>query len=332
MAGFRFSVSRYGIVPLPAARRAAMQWRARGMAATSALLAVAALLPAGPAVAQSGISTEAVAAPAQPDTVLLPTAERVDREVWHKSDGGRLAVRNVTRATLTLFRPAEPRTRAAVIIAPGGAFLGLEMDKEGWLIARWFASHGVTAFVLKYRTLPTPPDQKVFVAELDKMIAGQPSVLAPPADTPPAALADGLAALRYVRGHAAELGIDAKRVGFMGFSAGGFLTRSVIEHGGADKPDFAAPIYPNMGPMQVPADAPPMFVAIAADDFLLARQQGLPLLESYRAAGRSIEFHLFSKGGHGFAAAAAGSPEEGWLDLMLRWMRTQGLLAERGDK
>lgn len=279
-----------------------------------------------PATAQSGISTETIAAPAQPDTILLETAEKTDREIWHASVAGRYAVRNVTRPTLTAFRPVGKPSPASVIIAPGGAFLGLEMDKEGWEVARWFANRGITAFVLKYRTLPTPPDQKLFVAELDKMIAGQKSVLAPPSDTPAQALADGLAALRHVRSNAASYGIDPARVGFMGFSAGGFLSRSLVEKGGADRPDFAAPIYPNMGPMTVPADAPPMFVAIAADDFLLGRHKGLPLLETYRAAGKSIEFHLFSGGGHGFAAGPAGSPAEGWLDLMHRWMRTQGLL------
>lgn len=287
----------------------------------------AALITASPLAAQSGLSTETVATPQQPDTVLLPTAELAEREVWHRSDGGRLAVRNVSRPTLTAFRPVGDPAPAAVIIAPGGAFLGLEMDKEAWSVARWFANHGVTAFVLKYRTLPTPPDQKVFVDELNKMISGQKSVLAPPADTPPATLADGIAALRWVRAHAAEYGIDNKRVGFMGFSAGGFLARSVVERGGADMPDFVAPIYPNMAAMTVPADAPPMFVAIAADDFLLAGRKDLPLLDSYRAAGRSIELHLFSSGGHGFAAAAPGDPEEGWQDLMLRWMRTRGFLA-----
>lgn len=296
------------------------------------LLAVplAFLLSVLPAQAQSGISTETVAAPVQANTVLLPTAEKFDREIWHPSDKGRYAVRNVTQPTVTAFRPVGKPSPASVIIAPGGAFLGLEMDKEGWEVARWFANHGVTAFVLKYRTLPTPPDQKVFVAELDKMISGQKSVMAPPSDTPAEALADGIAALRFIRTSSAEYGIDPKRVGFMGFSAGGFLARSLVEKGGADKPDFVAPIYPNMGPMVVPSDAPPMFVAIAADDFLLARQSGLPLLESYRAAGKSIEFHLFSSGGHGFGAGQAGSPEVGWLDLMYRWMRTQALLETDG--
>lgn len=291
-----------------------------------AIAALALGLAGTPAMAQTGMPTVTVPTPVQPDTVLLPTAERVDREVWHLNESGLHAVRNVTRPTLTAFRPVGKPLPASIIIAPGGAFLGLEMEKEGWEVARWFANHGVTAFVIKYRTLPTPPDQKSFVAELDKMVAGKPSLLSPPVDTPAPALADGIAALRHVRAHAAEFGIDPKRVGFMGFSAGGFLSRSVVELGGADKPDFVAPIYPNMGSMKVPVDAPPMFVAIAADDFLLARQQGLPLLESYRAAGRSIEFHLFSKGGHGFATGPADSPEEGWLDIMLRWMRTQHLL------
>lgn len=279
-----------------------------------------------PGYAQSGIPTDTVAAPQQPNTVSLSTAGGADREVWHLSEVGRLAVRNVTRPTLTAFRPVGKPQPAAVIIAPGGAFLGLEMDKEGWAAARWFANQGITAFVLKYRTLPTPPDQKKFVAELDKMISGRKSELAPPQDTPAPALADGIAALRYVRQHATDFGIDPKRVGFMGFSAGGFLARSLIERGGADKPDFAAPIYPNMGPMTVPADSPPMFVAIAADDFLLAREPGLSLIDSYRAAKRPIEFHLFASGGHGFGTGPVGSPEEGWMDLMLRWMRTQKLL------
>jgi acetyl esterase/lipase len=268
-----------------------------------------------------------VAAPAQPNTIALPAAGQPDREIWHLSDHGRLAVRNVTHPTLTVFRPVGLALPASVIIAPGGAFLGLEMDKEGWAIARWFANHNITAFVLKYRTLPTPTDQKVFVAELEKGIAGKKSMLALPSDTPPAALADGLAALRYVRAHAADFGLDPHRVGFMGFSAGGFLARSVVEKGAADRPDFVAPIYPNMGPMQVPPDAPPMFVAVAADDFLLAGKTGLPLLDSYRSAGKSIEFHLFSAGGHGFADSPPGSPEEGWLDLLYRWMRTQRLLS-----
>lgn len=297
--------------------------RLRSIAAAAGLLALAAVSTSAVHAQLPGMGLTAVPAPPQPDTVALPGGSTVNREIWHMSDG-RLAVRNVTQPTLTLFRPAGKATKTAVIIAPGGAFLGLEMDKEGWGAARWFARHGVTAFVLKYRVLPTPVDQKLFVAELDKMVHGQKAAFAPPEGTPAEALADATQALRYVRAHADTLGIDPAKVGFMGFSAGGFIARSLVERGGADKPDFVAPIYPNMGPIKVPIDAPPMFVAVAAEDFLLARQKGLPLVESYRDAGKSIEFHLFASGGHGFAAAGPGSPEEGWMDLMLRWMHFRG--------
>lgn len=294
----------------------------------SARLAGAMLGLAMPACAQlPGIGLEAVPAPAQPDLIKLPAADVPDREIWHMSEG-RFAVRNVSRPTLRVFRPAGTPAGVAVIIAPGGAFLGLEIDKEGWNVAHWFAAHGITAFVLKYRTLPTPTDQKQFAIELERMVRGSTpgASFAPPADTPPEALADATAALNYVRAHAGDYGIDPHRVGFMGFSAGGFIARTLAQRGGPDRPDFVAPIYPNMAAIDVPADAPPMFVAVAADDFLLARVRGFPLIESYRAAGKPVEFHLFGSGGHGFAAGTPGSPEEGWMDLMLRWMHHSGLI------
>ncbi|WP_084582965.1 alpha/beta hydrolase [Sphingomonas azotifigens] len=286
------------------------------------LLATVTLVPA--AHAQSEISPVAEAAPTQPNAIALPVPDQPDREVWHRS-AGVLAVRNVTHPTLSVFRASGKTNGAAVIVAPGGAFLGLEMDKEGWNIAKRLASHGITAFVLKYRTLPTPADQKVFLAELTKMIQGQPAAFAPPGDTPPDALADGMAALRYVRQHAGTYSIDPHRVGFMGFSAGGFLARTLVEKGGAERPDFVAPIYPNMGPMQVPADAPPMFVAVAADDFLLNREKGLPLVDAYRAAKRPVEFHLFGDGGHGFGAGKPGTTTAHWLDQFLLWLDVMGL-------
>ncbi|MCR5872592.1 hypothetical protein LRS12_18950 [Sphingomonas sp. J344] len=112
----------------------------------------------------------------------------------------------------------------------------------------------------------------------------------------------------------------------MGFSAGGFLTRSVVENSGAAMPAFVAPIYPNMSAMTVPANAPPMFVLIAADDFLLTRETGLPLLDSYRAAGKPIEFHLLANGGHGFGLGREGTASAGWIATFHRWLGAIGML------
>lgn len=303
--------------------------------AIAALVALA-TLAGTPALAQGlRISEEALPAPQQPGAITLPIADgTADEEYWFQQEeaGTRSwQVRNVTVPTLVPVRPVGPHTGAAMIVAPGGGFLGLAIEKEGWDVARWLANRGVTAFVLKYRVLPTPVDQPVFAVEMTKARTGGEGMFRPPEGTPPQSLEDGLAALRYVRDHAAEFGIDPQRVGFMGFSAGGFLARSVIEHGGDDAPDFAAPIYPNMAAMDVPADAPPMFVVIAADDFLLAPHEGLPLLDSYRSAGKPIEFHLLSGGGHGFGLGREGEPTEGWPEMMYRWMRSIGVL-EAGDE
>ncbi|BEV01812.1 alpha/beta hydrolase [Novosphingobium olei] len=297
------------------------------------LLAGCALGLSAPAAAQAGmpdVARETVPAPAQPGALALPTATPgPDREIWH-TDAGQLAVRNVTRPTLTPFLPVGRGTGAAVIIAPGGGFLGLAIEKEGWNVARWFANHGIAAFVLKYRVLPTPVSQSEFADKLAGAIRGEKVGFGPPDDTPPEALADGLAALRHVRAHAADYGIDQARIGFMGFSAGGFLTRSVVEHAGADMPAFVAPIYPNMRPMTVPDNAPPMFVGIAADDFLIGMAGGqTALVDSYRKAGKPIEFHLFDHGGHGFGLGNRDDTTSQWPDLMLAWLKVRGLIKDQ---
>ena len=174
--------------------------------------------------------------PAQPGVFALyaqglGAAERAETEVWHLADG-HLAVRNVSRPTLQPFLPTGARSGAAVIVAPGGGFRGLAIETEGFAVAKWLASQGIAAFVLKYRVLPTPPSQAEFIDLIAAAVRGSRPDARPPEDTPPEALADGLAALRLVRERAAEFGVDPARVGFMGFSAGGFLTRSLVERAG----------------------------------------------------------------------------------------------------
>lgn len=291
-------------------------------------LILAATLIAAPAAGQAPATLTPTTARPQPGEIVLGDPGAPDREQWMLRDGS-VDVRNVTRPTLTPVLPVGPGTGAAVIVAPGGGFLGLAIEDEGWKVARWLADRGIAAFVLKYRVLPTPRDPAVWQDSLARAMRGERTGIAPPDDTPPEALADGIAALRHVRRHAATYRIDPARVGFMGFSAGGFLTRSVVARGGADKPAFAAPIYPNMKPLDVPADAPPMFVTIAADDFLLRQSGGFGLIDSYRAAGRSIEFHLLADGGHGFGLGKPGTASEGWIETFHRWLGTRGFLQGR---
>jgi acetyl esterase/lipase len=278
---------------------------------------------ATPAIAQpSALHLEPADAPAKAGEIALDSPRSIDvpAETWLRQSGY-LQVRNVSRATLLPFlAPAHRATGEAVIVAPGGGFLGLAIENEGWAVAQALADSGITAFVLKYRVLPTPASFTTFRDEMLAVRSGGKASFAPPADTPERSFADARAALRYVRTHAASYGIDPARVGMMGFSAGGFLTlTAALGLPAAERPAFIAPIYPHMAARDVPPDAPPMFVAIADDDFLLG-DASMGLISAWHRARRPVEFHLYQKGGHGFGLGAAGTTTDGWFPAFLRWM------------
>ncbi len=294
-------------------------------------LALACALVSTPLLAQSpGLRT--VSPPPQPaGAIPLPVANpksAAQPETWVDFGGGFSAVRNVSQPTLTPVLPAKGKgSGTAVIVAPGGAFLLLSMKSEGWDVAQKLADRGIAAFVLKYRLDPSAADLNIFSQQLAGVMTPlssgteSPDALKPEAD----AVADGQAALRLVRSRAAEWGIDPRRVGFMGFSAGAMTTLGVTEADAPDaRPDFIAPIYPPMSRVVVPADAPPMFVAIASDDPLFG-SKGFGLIEAWQAAKKPVELHLYEKGGHGFAANH-GTTSEHWFQELAWWMEARGLM------
>ena len=270
------------------------------------------------------LTFELTSNPSTPGEIRLGTGPSgTPPEQWFLMNG-ELQVRNVNHASLTpVLPPAGKATGAAVIVAPGGGFSGLAIQEEGYKIARALADRGIAAFVLKYRVLATPADLTEFGKEMVAVRSGKPSKLQVPKDTPANSLADGQAAIAYVKTHAKEFGVDPNRVGMMGFSAGAFTTLSVMNAGkpGA-KPDFIAPIYGQQVAFPIPSDAPPMFNLIAADDFLWTRGTGL--IDAYRTAKKSVEFHLLPSGGHGFGIGKPGTPTENWMNLFFRWMDLQG--------
>ena len=294
-------------------------------------LAAILLLTAAPLVAQDGAHSPSMTAERSfehPGAIPLGTGKSANMppESWHRING-ELGIRNVSEATLTPFLPrAGTANGAAVIIAPGGAFLGLAIDTEGYRIARWFADRGVAAFVLKYRLLPTPEDFAVYERENRLLRTGGKASFAPPPGTPDFSLTDGIAAMKLVRARSGEWGVDPNRVGFMGFSAGAFLTMSVTMAGDAEAmPNFIAPIYGPQNAVEVPANAPPMFVAITADDPLFWKGDA-GLSGSWFKAGKPVEFHMFQNGGHGFGPGAPGTTTMDWLDGLYRWIGTNGFL------
>jgi len=250
---------------------------------------------------------------------------------------GELRVRNVSQPSLTPFLPAPGKaTGAAVIVAPGGGFMMLSWESEGTAVARRLADAGVAAFVLKYRLDPTPDDSAAFtrqfmatMASLAKGGGGGAGTLPNFAAEAPAA-ADAAEAIRLVRSRASEWGVDPHRVGLVGFSAGGITAANVATGPATGRPDFVGIIYGALS-KAVPADAPPAFIATAADDPLL-RAAAIPMFEAWRAAGRPAELHLYEKGGHGFGMVPKGTSSDHWFDEFVWWMQASGLLGAKSGK
>jgi acetyl esterase/lipase len=267
-------------------------------------------------------------APAEPNAIPLNTGGvegQTASESWYKQWGDPF-VRNVTQATLTPFLPAQGKANGtAVIVAPGGAFRILSMGNEGWEVAQALNEKGIAAFVLKYRLIPTAPEW----ADFDKGDA----LRAPPATAStrsPVAmpLEDATAAFKLVRARAKEWNVDPNRIGMMGFSAGAGTTMAATLQSKENKPAFIAPIYGSQASVEVPPDAPPMFVVLAADDPLFAKDD-YGLITAWKKAGRPVEFHLYQNGGHGFGLGNPGKTSTGWFPQFILWLESNGMLKAR---
>jgi len=240
------------------------------------------------------------------------------------------AVMHVTRPILEVFRPERPNG-AAMVILPGGGYVRLAVDKEGAGGARRMARVGMTCFVLNYR-LPA-----------DGWQAGYDS-----------ALQDVQRAVRLVRANAARFGIDPKRIGVMGFSAGGHLAAASLTRYDADvydaidaadrlpaRPDVVMLGYAVMavGPRpgsviavspetarplneRVRAGLAPTFILHAADDPTVPVANSIAMFQALKAAGVPVEMHIYQEGGHGFGfSLPADRPASHWPDAFEAWLR-----------
>jgi len=304
------------------------KFRRATLIATGIALAMVGVVPAS---AQDDRMTP-IATPAQPDAIPLgtgPLPNAKEQEAWH-SQYGSVFARNVTEATLTPFLPDPAKANGtAVIVAPGGGFTTLSMENEGWDAARALAARGVAAFVLKYRLNQTPRDLAGYEQAMRDRFAGG---VRPPRPKPEdmmagiaPQIADARAAFALIRRRAGEWHVDPNRVGMIGFSAGAMLTMAVTLTDRDAKPAFIGTIYGPLAPVTVPGDAPPLFVALAADDPLFG-SGGFGLIDSWRAAKRPVELHLFEQGGHGFGMYDKPTTSTGWFDEFTRWMKMHGWL------
>jgi acetyl esterase/lipase len=276
--------------------------------------------------------------PRPPEPTAIPLYQGVaagsetatQKEVWTEAMGSEKWVRNITRPTLTPFLPKKGTANgAAVLVIPGGGFQFVSISNEGWPIAQWLADRGVAAFVLKYRVEKTPDSEAEFgQAMMERFKA--PRTDAPPAPSMLAAIeiarADAQTALRMIRRNAVKWGVDPKRVGMLGFSAGAMTTMATTLANAPDaRPDFIAPIYGFMTPVTPPPSPQPMFAALASDDPLFGTQ-GFGLVESWQKAGGSVEAHFYEGGSHGFGSHKKGTTSDLWFDEYMAWMKARGFL------
>ncbi|UPG88715.1 alpha/beta hydrolase [Luteibacter aegosomaticola] len=248
--------------------------------------------------------------------------------------------------TLTVFPPFGEPNGTAVIVAPGGAYRGLAGDLEGREVADWFATRGVTVFVLRYRLggkypLPVP-------------------------------LMDAQRAVQYIRANAASYKVEPRKIGFIGFSAGGHLgavleTEAAVVPGGPDdaiarqspRPDFVILGYPafsmfdkaqqgglaycpSLGipastctpaylkrytpALHITAATPPTFIYHTADDTSIPVEGSVEYFLALKRAGVPAELHVFEKGVHGTGLGGRQPSLRLWPALLEQWLIAGGFL------
>jgi acetyl esterase/lipase len=250
-----------------------------------------------------------------------------DEDVYDSPIWQTRVVYNVTKPSLTLFSPNPAlKNGTAIIVCPGGGFYGLSINSEGYWVAKYLADKGITVFVLEYRlshSLTKDP-----VKENMTISSNQHSAVR--ANTIPFAVADGRAAIAYVRNHAAEYGVKPNQIGIIGFSAGGTVAASTAyNYSPENKPDFAAPVYAFMPPElqgTIASDAPPLFLVAATNDQLGLATHSVDIYSKWLASKHSAELHMYAQGGHGFGLKHQNLPTDTWIDRFADWLGLLGYL------
>jgi acetyl esterase/lipase len=271
-----------------------------------------------------------------------PNKNNPPAEEEHYMERGTHRFRNITEAELFIYQPEkEKNTGAAVIICPGGGYWIEAIDHEGYQIAEYLKSVGVTGIVLKYRL---------------------------PYGNSEIPLTDALQAIRFVRSKAGEWGLDPAKIGIAGSSAGGHLASTAGTHFDlgdpnatnplaklSSRPDFMLLLYPvisfkesvgHMGSRKnligetndwniakqfsnelwVNENTPPTFFVLADDDKAVIPENSISFYRKMKEFGIPAELHIFAKGGHGFGITDRDIPAAKWPALFTDWLKSMEII------
>lgn len=274
------------------------------------------------------------------ETVKLYAGKAPGSENWTQKEAQMYSdlfktevVYNVTDPSVLVYQVPKgvKNTGTAIVIAPGGGFQSLSINREGKELAEILSKKGITAFVLKYRLNKTETNDpaREMMDKLKDRAAFEKKSLA----TIQLAAKDGKTALNYVRSNASKYGIDTNKVGIIGFSAGSTVAmETVLDNKAEELPDFVANIYGGPRPELLNVPAPekkiPMFVCAASDDQLKLAPRSIQMYTKWLDAGQSVELHMYSKGGHGFGTGKQNLPVDSWETRFEEWLLLQGFLAK----
>jgi acetyl esterase/lipase len=242
---------------------------------------------------------------------------------------------------MTIYSPSGKNTGAAVVVIPGGGFVGLAIDFEGTEVCDWLTSKGVTCVLLKYRVPSTPYIWQCKCRPHNRSISTQ-------------SLEDAQRTLRLVRSNAAQWHIDSHKIGVLGFSAGGYLVAEVSTYFNTDlytpvdaadhessRPDFAVAIYPGhlslaansieLNPTiksHITVQTPPTFLLQNEDDHVDRIEDVLSYYVGLKAADVPVELHAYAQGGHAFGLTPSKLPVSGWPLLVEKWLGTIGMISQ----
>ncbi|KFF00004.1 alpha/beta hydrolase [Chryseobacterium luteum] len=233
---------------------------------------------------------------------------------------------NVTQPSILVFEADKAKANGTVVIvAPGGGFQSLSINREGVDVAKKLAANGITAVVLKYRLLETKSNDPA--KEMMESIKDRKSFDERTAPIKVMAGEDIKTSISYIRTHAKEMNINPEKLGVIGFSAGASVILESVLHSkdASTIPNFAASIYG--GPSQeildtqIPSTPLPLFICAASDDQLKLAPKSVLLYSKWLGAGQPAELHIYEKGGHGFGMGVQNLPVDKWSDVYLDWLK-----------